>query len=55
MKNLDENIGALSVKLTEEELREISDAIPINEVAGGRTYELFNNVSWRFANTPTLK
>ncbi|XVF42171.1 hypothetical protein PTKIN_Ptkin01aG0338300 [Pterospermum kingtungense] len=34
VKNLDSNIGSLKVKLTEEDLKEIYDGIPINEVAG---------------------
>ncbi|KAJ0015302.1 hypothetical protein Pint_20510 [Pistacia integerrima] len=34
ISNLDNNIGSLRVKLTDEELEEISAAIPINEVAG---------------------
>ncbi|CAL5397456.1 unnamed protein product [Camellia sinensis] len=36
IKNLDENIGALRVKLTEDDLKEISDAVPILEIAGPR-------------------
>uniref|UniRef100_A0A2N9EEH9 NADP-dependent oxidoreductase domain-containing protein n=1 Tax=Fagus sylvatica TaxID=28930 RepID=A0A2N9EEH9_FAGSY len=31
IKNLDNNIGSLKVKLTEEHLKEISDAVPIEE------------------------
>ncbi|GMP60799.1 hypothetical protein CsSME_00023513 [Camellia sinensis var. sinensis] len=38
IKNLDENIGALRVKLTEDDLKEISDAVPILEIAGPRIY-----------------
>ncbi|XP_010279258.1 PREDICTED: probable aldo-keto reductase 1 [Nelumbo nucifera] len=52
IKNLDQNIGSVVVKLTEEDLREISDAIPINEVAGARTYENMLHWSWKFADTP---
>ncbi|KAB2018795.1 hypothetical protein ES319_D08G253800v1 [Gossypium barbadense] len=33
-ENLDSNIESLKVKLTEEDLKEISEIIPINEVAG---------------------
>uniref|UniRef100_A0A2P2KCE5 Uncharacterized protein MANES_08G133200 n=2 Tax=Rhizophora mucronata TaxID=61149 RepID=A0A2P2KCE5_RHIMU len=52
IKNLDENIGSLMVKLTEDELKQVSDAVPINEVAGDRTYSSMSSVSWKFANTP---
>ncbi|KAF5946135.1 hypothetical protein HYC85_016363 [Camellia sinensis] len=38
IKNLDENIGALRVKLTEDDLKVISDAVPILEIAGPRIY-----------------
>ncbi|WRX23390.1 NADP-dependent oxidoreductase domain - like 10, partial [Theobroma cacao] len=39
IKNLDSNIDSLRLKLTEEDLKEISDVIPINEVAGCRTLD----------------
>ncbi|KDO45061.1 hypothetical protein CISIN_1g0192001mg [Citrus sinensis] len=52
IKNLDENIGSLMVKLSKEDLKEISDAVPIEEVAGGRFPDIFDKSSWRFANTP---
>ncbi|XP_058002708.1 probable aldo-keto reductase 1 isoform X2 [Hevea brasiliensis] len=52
IKNLDENLGSLKVKLTEEELKEIAAAVPIEEVAGDRTYESMSYLSWKFANTP---
>ncbi|MED6123552.1 palmitoyltransferase akr1 [Stylosanthes scabra] len=53
IKNLDQNIGALSVKLSEEDLREISEAVPIDDVAGGRYLtERHAKASWKFANTP---
>ncbi|KHG27395.1 Perakine reductase [Gossypium arboreum] len=35
IKNLDSNIESVKVKLTKEDLKEITDAIPIHEVAGG--------------------
>lgn len=52
IKNLDNNIGALGVKLTKEDLKEISDMVPINDVAGLRTTENFYRSSWEFASTP---
>ncbi|GLT32704.1 hypothetical protein SLA2020_073500 [Shorea laevis] len=52
IKNLDENIGSLRVKLTKEYQEEISDAVPIEDVAGERTYINMLQNSWRFADTP---
>ncbi|XP_039139610.1 probable aldo-keto reductase 1 [Dioscorea cayenensis subsp. rotundata] len=52
IKNLDSNIGALQVKLTEDDLREISDLIPVEEVAGSRSYEFDESFGWKHANTP---
>ncbi|KAH9687949.1 Aldo ket red domain-containing protein [Citrus sinensis] len=52
MKNLDDNIDSLRIKLTKEDLKEISDAVPIEEVAGNRDPEGFDKASWKFANTP---
>ncbi|PON73857.1 Aldo/keto reductase/potassium channel subunit beta [Parasponia andersonii] len=52
IKNLNDNIGSVRVKLTEEDLKEISDAVPIEEVAGDRTPESISKNSWNFANTP---
>ncbi|CAK8544765.1 unnamed protein product [Lathyrus sativus] len=52
IKNLDQNLGALTVKLSEEELREISAAVPVDDVAGSRYYNGSDKLSWKFANTP---
>ncbi|KAF4373321.1 hypothetical protein F8388_026152 [Cannabis sativa] len=52
IRNLDDNIGSVSVKLTEQDLKEISDAVPVEEVAGGREHEIIHKISWKFANTP---
>lgn len=52
IKNLDDNIGSFKVKLTEEDLKEICDAVPVNEVAGGRTYESMTQATWKFTSTP---
>ncbi|GMN25461.1 hypothetical protein TIFTF001_000947 [Ficus carica] len=51
-KNLDDNIGALKVKLSKEDIEEICELVPINEVAGDRIQDAFIRVSWKFANTP---
>ncbi|KAK9215206.1 hypothetical protein WN944_007210 [Citrus x changshan-huyou] len=52
IKNLEDNIGSLTVKLTNKDLKEISDAVPTEEVAGGRYPDSFDKTSWNFANTP---
>ncbi|KAL2461017.1 putative aldo-keto reductase 3 [Abeliophyllum distichum] len=55
IKNLHDNIGSVKLKLTRDDLKEISNAVPISEVAGSRTFEALSRVSWRFANTPPPK
>ncbi|MED6146195.1 palmitoyltransferase akr1 [Stylosanthes scabra] len=53
MKNLDQNLGAITVKLSEENLREISEAVPIEDVAGTHHYsEATEKITWKFASTP---
>ena len=52
--NLDENIGAASVKLTPEEVREVAAAVPEHEVAGSRYNEALTKHSWAFITTPPL-
>ncbi|XP_062104991.1 perakine reductase-like isoform X1 [Humulus lupulus] len=53
VKNLAINVGSLAVKLTEEDLKEISDALPIDDVGGDRDYEVLTKYSWQFADTPS--
>ncbi|XP_058738644.1 perakine reductase-like [Vicia villosa] len=53
IKNLESNIGSFKVKLNEDDLKEIEEAVPISEVAGNRTTDAFVQCSWKFANTPT--
>ncbi|XP_061991911.1 perakine reductase-like [Rosa rugosa] len=53
VKNLCINIGALNVKLTKEDLTEICDAVPINEVEGDREFEVLSKFMWNNANTPS--
>ncbi|KAK6117484.1 hypothetical protein DH2020_048762 [Rehmannia glutinosa] len=55
IKNLHENIGSLSVKLTSDEVKELSDAVPIEDVAGNTHHDALHAVSWRFADTPQPK
>ena len=52
MKNLDNNVASLKVKLTKEDAKEISDAVPIEDIAGPRTAERYAHLVWKFANTP---
>ncbi|KAK3157618.1 hypothetical protein QOZ80_2AG0125140 [Eleusine coracana subsp. coracana] len=55
VKNLDDNIGAVKIKLSKEDLQEISDAVPAVEVAGSRIIGILEPYSWRIANTPLPK
>lgn len=55
IKNLHENVGSVNVKLTNDDLKEVSEAVPIEEVAGGRQGEALYKISWKFANTPLPK
>ncbi|CAL0316613.1 unnamed protein product [Lupinus luteus] len=53
IKNLDQNIGSISVNLAEKDLREIVEAVPIDDIAGSHQYnDLLANIGWKFANTP---
>ena len=52
IRNLDNNIGSLKVKLTEEDLKEISDAVPLEEVAGGISFQNMDHLRWQYGNTP---
>ncbi|CAI0432638.1 unnamed protein product [Linum tenue] len=50
LKNLASNMESLRVKLTKEDVEEISAAVPVDDVAGVRSasYQL----TWKFADTP---
>ena len=52
IKNLHDNIGSMKLKLSADDLKEISDAVPIEEVAGVRMYDIIMKAAWNFANTP---
>ncbi|KAH0466601.1 hypothetical protein IEQ34_003839 [Dendrobium chrysotoxum] len=52
IKHLDDNINTLLVKLTEEDMKDISSAVSVEEVAGDRLYGHLVPHSWKFANTP---
>uniref|UniRef100_A0A2P2KCE7 NADP-dependent oxidoreductase domain-containing protein n=2 Tax=Rhizophora mucronata TaxID=61149 RepID=A0A2P2KCE7_RHIMU len=49
IKNLDANIGSLRINLTKDDLKELSDAVPTNEVAGVRSASIEH--TWNYANT----
>lgn len=53
VKNLDNNIGSLAVKLSEDDLKEICDAVNIDEVVGERENAARSELTWKFANTPS--
>ncbi|KAM0951829.1 putative perakine reductase [Dioscorea sansibarensis] len=52
IKNLDSNIGAVKMKLNEEELKGITDIVSAEEVAGSRAYGFTESFIWKYANTP---
>ncbi|EPS58657.1 hypothetical protein M569_16153, partial [Genlisea aurea] len=52
IRNLHDNIGSLNVKLTKDDLKEISEAVPVQDVAGARQGSALYNISWKFADTP---
>ncbi|MED6159157.1 palmitoyltransferase akr1 [Stylosanthes scabra] len=53
IKNLDQNIGAIAVRLEERDLEEVSEAVPIEDIAGTRHFiEIHEKDTWKFANTP---
>ncbi|KAJ7300216.1 hypothetical protein O6H91_07G049800 [Diphasiastrum complanatum] len=52
IKNLEENIGAIGIKLSQEELKELEDAVPIDAIAGDRHVNM--PITWRHMSTPPL-
>lgn len=53
IENLVNNIGSLKVKLTDEDLKEISDALSAEGFAGERLTGPFTSNIWQDANTLT--
>ncbi|TYH29633.1 hypothetical protein ES288_A01G027600v1, partial [Gossypium darwinii] len=47
--NIKDNVGPLALKLTQEHLKEIRDAVPIDDVSGTREVASY---AWKFADTP---
>ena len=54
MNNLEENVGALNVKLSAEEVAEVAALVPEAEVAGERYYPGAKEISWLYSDTPPL-
>ncbi|MBA0681478.1 hypothetical protein Goari_023278 [Gossypium aridum] len=52
VKNMINNVGCLGLKLSEDDLKEIGDAVPVDEVIGERELGVFSKYDWKFANTP---
>lgn len=52
VKNMIDNVGCLGLKLSEGDLKEIGDAVPVDEVIGERELGVFSKYDWKFANTP---
>ncbi|RVW38080.1 putative aldo-keto reductase 1 [Vitis vinifera] len=46
IKNLNDDIGTFALKLTKDDLKEISDAVPVDEIVGSRTFENAGHLSW---------
>ncbi|KAF8038008.1 hypothetical protein BT93_B0761 [Corymbia citriodora subsp. variegata] len=51
-ENLEENIGSVAIKLSQDEMREVYDVVTMNEVSGERELEMLAKYSWRYADTP---
>ncbi len=52
--NLEANVGALSVKLSEQEMQELESAIPPEAVSGERYHPGLKAYYWLHARTPPL-
>jgi aryl-alcohol dehydrogenase-like predicted oxidoreductase len=55
IKNLESNISALKVKLSDEDIKELTDLVSADDVAGGRSHSgNHERTNWNYANTPPL-
>ncbi|CAN1193340.1 Probable aldo-keto reductase 1 [Linum perenne] len=52
MKHLENNIGSLAIKLSEEDLKKVGEVVGIDQVAGRREYDMFSDFLYKSANTP---
>lgn len=50
--NLNNNFGSLGLKLRKEDLKEICEAMPVDEVGGHRDFGNLSVYGYKFANTP---
>ncbi|CAL1411265.1 unnamed protein product [Linum trigynum] len=55
LKNLDSNIGSLLVKPTPQDVNEVCDAVPVDEVSGSSEVPVLAKFGWQFAYTPPKK
>lgn len=55
IRNVEANIGSISVKLTRAEVEEIGSMFLADEVSGHRQFEGFNQFDYREASSPQLK
>jgi len=54
VRNLEENIGALSVKITPDEMKEIQNILSISGFYGDRHREVHKDLTWMNSETPPL-
>ncbi|KAK2973763.1 hypothetical protein RJ640_002267 [Escallonia rubra] len=54
IKNLNQNVGALSVKLTRKEMAELESIASVEVVKGDRYAPAFMKQTWKYANTPPV-
>jgi len=54
VKNLEENIGALSVKITPDEMKEIENVLSTCGFSGDRRPEAYKDLTWMNSETPPL-
>ncbi|XP_011621633.2 perakine reductase [Amborella trichopoda] len=52
IKNLDENLESLKLRLTVDDIKQITDSVPLDEVAGSRAETNMYNSIWKFTDTP---
>ncbi|XP_078159057.1 putative aldo-keto reductase 1 [Carex rostrata] len=54
IKNLESNISALKLKLSDEDIKELTDLVNADDVAGSRLLSGNESAQWKYANTPPL-
>ncbi|XWS39262.1 hypothetical protein CRYUN_Cryun18bG0036000 [Craigia yunnanensis] len=53
VKNIKENIGSLALKLTQEDFKELCNAVPIDDVSGPSEMASLSEYVLKFADTPS--